>query len=153
MFLNNKVYDVLKWTAQIALPGLATLYYAIAAIWGLPNADMVVGTILAVDVFLGAVLGISNMQYQMQANNEVDAQLSFSLEPENDFPKGWLSGETYELLKWATLMFLPAAGTLYFALAKIWGFPYGPEIVGTIAAFTAFMGVALGVSTFNLKRS
>jgi len=155
MFLNNKVYDVLKWTAQIGLPALATLYYAISAIWGIPDPDLVVGTILAIDVFLGAVLGVSNMQWQMQASNEVDSQLSFALEVEDEkqLPGASLfSGETYELLKWVTLMVLPAAGTLYFALAKIWGFPYGQEVVGTIAAFTAFMGVALGVSTYNLNR-
>lgn len=42
---------------------------------------------------------------------------------------------------------LPALGTLYFALAQIWGLPYGEQIVGTITALDAFLGALLGVST------
>ena len=44
---------------------------------------------------------------------------------------------------------LPALGTLYFALASIWGFPYGEEIVGTITAIDTFMGVLLKISSDN----
>ena len=51
MKLTNKVYDVLKWIALIAMPALATLYIALAGIWGFPFAEEVVGTITAVDVF------------------------------------------------------------------------------------------------------
>lgn len=60
-----------------------------------------------------------------------------------------LSNETYDVLKWATQLLLPALGTLYFALAKIWGFPFGTEIIGTIAAITTFMGTVLKISTDN----
>lgn len=63
MKLKNKTYDILKWIAQILLPALGTLYFAIAKIWGLPYPAEVVGTITAVDTFLGALLGISTMQY------------------------------------------------------------------------------------------
>lgn len=63
MKLTNKTYDALKWIAQILLPALATLYFAIAAIWGLPAAEQVVGTIAAVDAFLGVLLGISAKGY------------------------------------------------------------------------------------------
>lgn len=62
--LTNKVYDVLKFIAQIVLPALATLYFALASIWGLPYGEQVVGTITAVDAFLGALLGISTTQYK-----------------------------------------------------------------------------------------
>lgn len=61
--MSNKVYDVLKWIAQLLLPALATLYFAIASIWGLPYGEQVVGTITAVDAFLGVVLGISSYNY------------------------------------------------------------------------------------------
>jgi hypothetical protein len=63
MVFTNKTYDVLKWVAQILLPGLGTLYFAIASIWGLPYAEQVVGTVMAVDAFLGILLGISTSSY------------------------------------------------------------------------------------------
>lgn len=64
--MNNKVYDVLKWIAQILLPAIGTLYFAIASIWGLPYAEQIVGTITAVDAFLGAILGISTHYYNKE---------------------------------------------------------------------------------------
>lgn len=63
MKLNDKVYDVLKWIAQYLLPALGTLYFALSTIWGLPYGEQVVGTITAIDAFLGAVLGISSITY------------------------------------------------------------------------------------------
>ncbi|MEG1304537.1 MAG: phage holin [Oscillospiraceae bacterium] len=61
--MNNKIYDVLKWTAIIFLPALGTLYFALAGIWGFPYAEQVVGTIAAIDTFLGVVIGISTVNY------------------------------------------------------------------------------------------
>ena len=58
-----------------------------------------------------------------------------------------LSNKVYDVLKYIALVVLPALGTLYFALAKIWGFPYGAEIVGTISAVDAFLGALLQIST------
>lgn len=63
MKLSNKSYDVLKWIAQILLPATATLYVAVAGIWGFPYAKEIAGTISAVDLFIGALLGISSMNY------------------------------------------------------------------------------------------
>lgn len=63
MKLDNKTYDVLKWIAQILLPALATLYFTLATIWNLPCAEQILGTISAVDVFLGVLLGISSARY------------------------------------------------------------------------------------------
>lgn len=63
MKLSNKIYDVLKWIAQILLPALGTLYFALAGIWGFPFGEEIVGTITAVDTFLGVILGISTMNY------------------------------------------------------------------------------------------
>lgn len=61
--MNNKTYDILKWIAQYALPAVGTLYFALAGIWGFPYGEEVVGTITAVDAFLGVLLGISTAQY------------------------------------------------------------------------------------------
>lgn len=64
--MSNKTYDILKWVAQYLLPALATLYFAVAQIWGLPYGEEVVGTITAIDTFLGVLLGISTANYNKQ---------------------------------------------------------------------------------------
>lgn len=63
MKFTNKTYDTLKWAAQYLLPATGTLYFALAGIWGFPYGEEVVGTITAVDTFLGVLLGISSAQY------------------------------------------------------------------------------------------
>ena len=63
MGFSNKAYDFLKWIAQYVLPGLGTLYFVIAGIWHLPYVEQVIGTISAVNVFLGLILGLSSAQY------------------------------------------------------------------------------------------
>jgi len=68
--MSNKVYDILKWIAQILLPAVATLYFALAQIWGFPYAEQIVGTITAIDAFLGVILGISTSKYN--ARNKVE---------------------------------------------------------------------------------
>ena len=64
MKMSNKVYDALIWIAQIVLPAIGALYAALSGIWEFPYGEQVVGTITAVDVFLGAILKISNSQYK-----------------------------------------------------------------------------------------
>lgn len=66
MKISNKLYDILKWIAQILLPAIATLYFALSSIWGLPYGEQIVGTITAVDAFLGVCLGVSTMQYNKE---------------------------------------------------------------------------------------
>ena len=61
--MNNKTYDILKYIAQIVLPALGALYFALSQIWGLPYGEEIVGTITALDCFLGAILGISTAVY------------------------------------------------------------------------------------------
>ena len=63
MKLSNKVYDVLKWIAMYLLPAVGTLYFALSGIWGFPCGEQVVGTITAIDTFLGVILGISTATY------------------------------------------------------------------------------------------
>lgn len=64
MKMSNKTYDFLVWIAQIVLPALGTLYAALSGIWGFPYGEQIVGTLTAVDVFLGALLKISNEKYK-----------------------------------------------------------------------------------------
>ena len=61
--MSNKTYDILKYIAQIVLPALGTLYFALSGIWGFPYGEQIVGTLAAIDAFLGAVLKISSDQY------------------------------------------------------------------------------------------
>lgn len=64
-----------------------------------------------------------------------------------------LNDKTYNTLKWIAMYLLPAAGTLYFTLAFIWGLPYGEQIVGTITAVDTFMGIILGISTAQYNKA
>ena len=66
MKLSNKVYDILKFIAMILLPALGTLYFALGGIWDWPYVEQIVGTITAVDTFLGTLLGISTYQYNKE---------------------------------------------------------------------------------------
>ena len=69
--MSNKTYDILKFIAQIVLPAVGTFYFALASIWGLPYGEEIVGTITAVDALLGALLGISTVNYnKIQASPE-----------------------------------------------------------------------------------
>ena len=63
-----------------------------------------------------------------------------------------MSDKLYNVLKYIALIALPAVGTLYAALAGIWGFPYGEQVVGTITAVDTFMGVLLGISTASYNK-
>ena len=68
--MSNKVYDVLKWVAMYVLPALGTLYFAISGIWGLPYGEEVVGTLTAIDTFLGVILGVSAASYYKNITKE-----------------------------------------------------------------------------------
>ena len=68
--MSNKTYDILKWIAQLLLPALGTLYFALASIWGFPYGEQIVGTITALDTFLGVILGISTAQYNRAKDDE-----------------------------------------------------------------------------------
>lgn len=63
LLFGNRVYDLVRTTAMVVLPALGTLYFTIAQITGLPYGEQVVGVIVAVDTFLGVILGISRKQY------------------------------------------------------------------------------------------
>jgi len=67
--MTNRTYDILKYIAQIVLPALGTLYFALSGIWGLPYGEQIVGTLAALDAFLGAVLKLSSDQFYKGVNN------------------------------------------------------------------------------------
>ena len=70
--MSNSLYDKLKWCVLVLIPACATLYVALSAIWGFPYADEVAKTSTAVCAFLGALLGISNLQYKAGGEQQND---------------------------------------------------------------------------------
>ena len=64
-----------------------------------------------------------------------------------------LPDKWYNVLKWIALIALPAIGTFYFAIAGIWGLPYGEQIVGTIVAIETLLGTLLGISTMRYNKN
>lgn len=71
--LKNRTYDILKWIALVVLPALGALYFGLSQIWGLPYGEEIVGTITVVDTFLGALLGVSTVQYNNKGQITVRA--------------------------------------------------------------------------------
>jgi len=145
--LSNRWYDVLKWLAQLVLPASATLYFGVSSVWDFPYQTEIVGSIVATNVWLSALLVVSNAQFQAV---QIES-LKYKATGEDDYiqvpgaPFG-MDKFTYNILKWVTLAFFPASGALYFTVAGLWGFPYGAEVAATVAAITVFSGVVLGVS-------
>lgn len=68
--LSDSWYDFLKWCCILFLPALAVLVKTICAIWNLPLGEQISTTIMAIDVFLASILGISSLQYK--GDNESD---------------------------------------------------------------------------------
>lgn len=64
--MTDKVYEKLKFAALVLLPALSTLYFTLGALWGFPNVEQVIGTIAALDTFLGVLLRISTNSYNSQ---------------------------------------------------------------------------------------
>lgn len=65
--MNNKVYDVLKWIALIALDAVGVFYKAISVIWGLPFGDEVLATCSAMSLLIGTLIGVSAAQYNKKS--------------------------------------------------------------------------------------
>lgn len=70
--MSNKVYDVMKWIAMYLIPAIGTLYFALSGIWGFPYGEEIVGTLTAVDTFLGVILGISTAKYNKQSEEYIE---------------------------------------------------------------------------------
>ena len=63
-----------------------------------------------------------------------------------------LPDKVYDVLKWIVTLVLPGLGTFYFALANIWGLPFGEEVTGTITALVTFLGAILMISSTNYNK-
>lgn len=72
MRLPDKVYDILKWVCLIVLPACGTLYFALSGIWGFPYGEQIVGTLTAIDTFLGALIGVSAKTISNEKANYTD---------------------------------------------------------------------------------
>lgn len=82
-WLGNKVYDFFKFVAQIFLPAAGTLYYALGEIWGLPAIEQVLGSVTAVDTFLGVMLGFSTVSYN-KSGAKYDGEIIVVDKPDED---------------------------------------------------------------------
>ena len=66
VFKNEKVYDILKWVCLTVVPALNILITTLCSIYGWPWGPVVIGTIDAVAVFVGSILGFGSIKYQKQ---------------------------------------------------------------------------------------
>ncbi len=76
MKMSNKVYDILKWITIILLPAIGTLYFSLAGIWNFPYGEQVIGTLTAIDTFLGVVLHISSTKYTKEGTQQINVTKS-----------------------------------------------------------------------------
>lgn len=76
MIFNDRIYQILKWICLVCLPAIATLWFALGKIWGFPYLAEVEGTIIAIDTFLGALIGVSTISYNKKIGEKNDKQES-----------------------------------------------------------------------------
>lgn len=74
MYLNNKVYDILKWIALVVLPATGTFYFALSKVWPLPYGEEIVATLSAITTFIGAILQVSSSNYPGDGIIEIDRE-------------------------------------------------------------------------------
>ena len=91
---SNEMYDRLKELVQVVLPGLGTLYTALAVLWGFPDAEKVVGTIVSLSVFLGLVLKVAVRRYE-NSDEKYDGTIDIS-ENEDGLKIASLNLKNYE---------------------------------------------------------
>ena len=82
---NSRIYDALKFLAQIVLPVFGAIYFVMAGIWDLPESDQVVGIIVIIVAFLGILLHLSTSKYSSENVGEIEV---------TELPSG---GKTYSL--------------------------------------------------------
>ncbi len=143
MSLSDRMYASLKWMAVLVLPAVAVLYMALAKLWGLPYPTEVAGTVTAITVLLGMLLGISTAQYNSAAGTTAHDSVAHAF---------WmLTQRQYSVLKYITVLIIPAFGALYYTMARAWGFPYPNEVVGSLAAVTVFLITILDLGRITLN--
>ena len=72
--MNDKIYDILKWVALVALDAIGLFYKTVAEIWLLPYGDNVLNTCVAASVLIGTLIGVSCTQYQKHWGEEDDEE-------------------------------------------------------------------------------
>ena len=110
MQFSNTLYNLIKWFVTIVLPAFGTLYYTLSNMWGLPNADQVVGTTVAVSLFLGSLVGISKLNYNRAQAEKPDVVADGSIildssDPEKDVFSLNLDIPLNELMERSTVTF------------------------------------------------
>jgi hypothetical protein len=146
---SGKWFDMFKWVALILLPALAFLYATLGPVWGLPLVKEITGTIAAVDVFLGVLLGISSLQYRENMENPTLIQSSKTIVKVSWIP----SDTTYDVLMWVAQVLLPGAAAFYFTLSYIWNLPEPEKVVTTIMALDTFLGMLLGFASSQFNKN
>lgn len=63
-----------------------------------------------------------------------------------------LPDKIYDILKWVTMIVLPALATAYVGLASIWGWPFADEVAKTTAVICTLLGALLGISTAQYNK-
>ena len=63
-----------------------------------------------------------------------------------------LPNKVYDLLKWITMIVIPALATAYVGLAAVWGWPYADETAKTAAVICTMLGALLGISTAQYNK-
>lgn len=147
--LSNDAYNVLKWIVTVFMPALAALYLGLSGVWDLPYPEQVAITIAALNTFLGVFLQISNAVYKVDLADRTVTQRKIKVVSAHVL----MSNAVYDMLKWFTTIFLPAASTLYLLLADTWNLPYVEEISGTVALLITFLGALIQISSARYKAS
>ena len=101
MVLSNKMYDRMKWIAQYFVPALTALWLALGKIWSFPYTVEIGATLSAIDVFLGAILGISSKNYAGDGTLVVD-----NSNPEKDVYTLEANGDISELANKKSVTFV-----------------------------------------------
>lgn len=73
--MNNKIYDIIKWTTTVVLPAIATFYFVLSGIWNLPYTEQILGTFTALETFLGTLIGINYIRYHRMEKENNDEEL------------------------------------------------------------------------------
>lgn len=102
--INDKVYDAVKNGAMVVLPAAGALYAALATVWGWPNAENVVGSVAAVNVFLGVLAAVLKRKYDA-AESKYDGSLEMSETDERQLFQLVLNGDPEELKRKDAVVF------------------------------------------------
>ena len=63
-----------------------------------------------------------------------------------------LNSKVYDILKWITMIVLPACATAYVGLTAIWGWPYADQVAKTTTVICTLLGALLGISTAQYNK-